>query len=162
MSSKSDASVQHNHNTSVSTAANTPPNSHTPPHGHTPPHSLSYSQTHSHSHSHTSHSSHTAALTADTSASSASLSVHSPSGGSPKMSTGTGTGSILSSSMTLSTTGSPAVSASDGLRRSALGPGTVRRPKTHAVVITGPPGAGKSSLILWHQAKWRCEFTVGR
>ncbi|KAK7694195.1 hypothetical protein QCA50_001375 [Cerrena zonata] len=90
--------------------------------------------------------------------SSVSVTVPLSTGGSPKLSAGNntsgGSSSLLGSSMTLSTTGSQAVGA-DGLRRAALAPGAVRRPKTHAVVITGPPGAGKSSLILAHQAKWR-------
>ena len=73
-------------------------------------------------------------------------------GGSPKMSVGNNTSgsSMLSSSVLSSTAGSQAVSG-----RSGLVAGVVRRPRTHAVVITGPPGAGKSSLVLAHQAKWR-------
>ncbi|KAI0078477.1 histidine kinase [Panus rudis PR-1116 ss-1] len=58
-------------------------------------------------------------------------------------------------------TSSPPISASDGLRRAALGPVT-RRPKTHAVIITGPPGAGKSSLVLANQAKWRSHGLWGQ
>lgn len=101
-------------------------------------------------------------------------------GGSPKLSMSVGnstsvggSSSMLGSSMTLSTTGSQVTGAgggsmsgtgtgsgSDGLRRVALGP--PRRPKTHAVVITGPPGAGKSSLILAHQAKWRANGLWGQ
>lgn len=49
------------------------------------------------------------------------------------------------------------VSTSDSLRRVALGP-SASRAKTHAIVIHGPPGAGKSSLIVAQQAKWRCRF----
>ena len=73
-------------------------------------------------------------------------------GGSPKMSVGNNTSgsSMLSSSVLSSTAGRQAVSG-----RSGRGAGVVRRPKTHAVVITGPPGAGKSSLVLAHQARWR-------
>ncbi|GBE78499.1 histidine kinase [Sparassis crispa] len=66
--------------------------------------------------------------------------------------------SELNSSATLST--SP-VSTSDGLRRVALSPST-SRPRTHAVVVVGPPGAGKSSLILANQAKWRSHGLWGQ
>ncbi|KIP05676.1 hypothetical protein PHLGIDRAFT_128752 [Phlebiopsis gigantea 11061_1 CR5-6] len=49
---------------------------------------------------------------------------------------------------------SSSMTSSDGLRRAALGPSS-RRGRTHAVVVSGPPGAGKSTLILANQAKWR-------
>ncbi|KAH8086606.1 histidine kinase [Cristinia sonorae] len=55
----------------------------------------------------------------------------------------------------------PPVSLSDGLRRVALGP-SPRRNRTHAIVITGPPGAGKSSLVLANQAKWRSHGLWGQ
>ncbi|CAL1696704.1 unnamed protein product [Somion occarium] len=86
------------------------------------------------------------------------MSVMNVSTGSPKTN-GVGVGT-RDSSMTLSTTGSPAISGNDSLRRAALGP--TRRPRTHAVVITGPPGAGKSSLVLANQAKWRSHGLWGQ
>ncbi|KAI0090021.1 histidine kinase [Irpex rosettiformis] len=46
------------------------------------------------------------------------------------------------------------ISGSDHLRRAALGPSS-RRARTHAVIVCGPPGAGKSTLILAQQARWR-------
>ncbi|GJE87861.1 histidine kinase [Phanerochaete sordida] len=59
--------------------------------------------------------------------------------------------------------GSPSADSqdSDGLRRAALGPSS-RRARTHAVIVVGPPGAGKSSLILAHQAKWRSHGLWGQ
>ncbi|OCH84424.1 histidine kinase [Obba rivulosa] len=65
-------------------------------------------------------------------------------------------GSPMSISMSL-----PTASGSDGLRRVALGPSTGRA-RTHAVIVCGPPGAGKSSLILAHQAKWRSHGLWGQ
>ncbi|KAH9945631.1 histidine kinase [Amylocystis lapponica] len=56
---------------------------------------------------------------------------------------------------------SPPVSSNGGLRRVALSPSS-GRPRTHAVVILGPPGAGKSSLILAHQARWRSHGLWGQ
>ncbi|KAI0666240.1 histidine kinase [Trametes maxima] len=53
------------------------------------------------------------------------------------------------------------VSTSDGLRRVALTP-SQGRARTHAAVIVGPPGAGKSSLILAQQAKWRSHGLWGQ
>ncbi|KAK1226964.1 Chk1 protein kinase [Marasmius sp. AFHP31] len=56
---------------------------------------------------------------------------------------------------------SPSVQTSDTLRRAALRP----RPKTtrpQVVVITGPPGVGKSSMILVNQAKWRSHGLWGQ
>ncbi|KAI0367509.1 histidine kinase [Pilatotrama ljubarskyi] len=53
------------------------------------------------------------------------------------------------------------VSTSDGLRRVALTP-SQSRPRTHAAIILGPPGAGKSSLILAQQAKWRSHGLWGQ
>ena len=55
-------------------------------------------------------------------------------------------------------TSSSTVPTSDGLRRVALAP-SHSRARTHAAIILGPPGAGKSSLILAQQAKWRCTYT---
>ncbi|EKM60729.1 uncharacterized protein PHACADRAFT_155836 [Phanerochaete carnosa HHB-10118-sp] len=56
---------------------------------------------------------------------------------------------------------SPAVLGSDGLRRAALGPSS-RRARTHAVIVVGPPGAGKSSLVLANQARWRSHGLWGQ
>ncbi|KAI0793300.1 histidine kinase [Abortiporus biennis] len=67
--------------------------------------------------------------------------------------------SLRESPVAMST--SPPVSSSDGLRRVALGP-SQRRARTHAIVIQGPPGAGKSSLILANQAKWRSHGLWGQ
>ncbi|KAI0761686.1 histidine kinase [Trametes elegans] len=53
------------------------------------------------------------------------------------------------------------VSTSDGLRRVALAP-SQSRARTHAAIILGPPGAGKSSLILAQQAKWRAHGLWGQ
>ncbi|PCH33241.1 hypothetical protein WOLCODRAFT_21861 [Wolfiporia cocos MD-104 SS10] len=55
---------------------------------------------------------------------------------------------------------SSGLTASDGLRRIALAPSS--RARTHAVIVTGPPGAGKSSLILAHQARWRSHGLWGQ
>ncbi|KAA1468392.1 histidine kinase [Dentipellis sp. KUC8613] len=51
--------------------------------------------------------------------------------------------------------GSPLTSVSDGLRRAALGPPTMRTTHAHGVIVVGPAGVGKSSLVLANQAKWR-------
>ncbi|CDO70926.1 hypothetical protein BN946_scf184829.g34 [Trametes cinnabarina] len=64
-------------------------------------------------------------------------------------------------STTATTITSGTVSTSDGLRRVALTP-SHSRPRTHAAIITGPPGAGKSSLILAQQAKWRSHGLWGQ
>ncbi|KAI0809255.1 histidine kinase [Irpex lacteus] len=53
------------------------------------------------------------------------------------------------------------ISGSDNLRRAALGPSS-RRARTHAVIVCGPPGAGKSTLILAQQAKWRSHGLWGQ
>ncbi|KAH9964567.1 hypothetical protein BC827DRAFT_1265837 [Russula dissimulans] len=44
---------------------------------------------------------------------------------------------------------------SDGIRKITLSPSRGRGPRPHGVVVVGPAGVGKSSLILAHQAKWR-------
>ncbi|KAI0325627.1 histidine kinase [Cubamyces sp. BRFM 1775] len=62
---------------------------------------------------------------------------------------------------TATTITSGTVSTSDGLRRVALAP-SQSRARTHAAIITGPPGAGKSSLILAQQAKWRSHGLWGQ
>ncbi|OSD05781.1 histidine kinase [Trametes coccinea BRFM310] len=64
-------------------------------------------------------------------------------------------------STTTTTITSGTVSTSDGLRRVALAP-SHSRARTHAAIITGPPGAGKSSLILAQQAKWRSHGLWGQ
>ncbi|KAK7029643.1 Chk1 protein kinase [Paramarasmius palmivorus] len=56
---------------------------------------------------------------------------------------------------------SPSVQTSDTLRRVALRP----RPKvarSQVIVIVGPPGVGKSSMILVNQAKWRSHGLWGQ
>ncbi|CCM01303.1 uncharacterized protein FIBRA_03352 [Fibroporia radiculosa] len=59
------------------------------------------------------------------------------------------------------TTTSTSASGSDGLRRVALVPSSSRA-RTHAVIVLGPPGAGKSSLILANQARWRSHGLWGQ
>lgn len=49
----------------------------------------------------------------------------------------------------------------DGLRRLALAP-QGRTHRARAVIVVGDPGAGKSSLILSCQAKWRGNFPVDK
>ncbi|KAI9509850.1 hypothetical protein F5148DRAFT_1275037 [Russula earlei] len=44
---------------------------------------------------------------------------------------------------------------SDGIRKITLSPPRGREPRPHGVVVVGPAGVGKSSLILANQAKWR-------
>ncbi|KAN0138534.1 hypothetical protein V8E53_003522 [Lactarius tabidus] len=44
---------------------------------------------------------------------------------------------------------------SDGIHKITLSPPRGRGPHAHGVVVIGPAGAGKSSLILANQAKWR-------
>ncbi|KAI0757423.1 histidine kinase [Daedaleopsis nitida] len=58
-------------------------------------------------------------------------------------------------------TSSSTIPTSDGLRRVALAP-SQSRARTHAAIICGPPGAGKSSLILAQQAKWRSHGLWGQ
>ncbi|TBU58822.1 histidine kinase [Dichomitus squalens] len=53
------------------------------------------------------------------------------------------------------------IPTSDGLRRVALAP-SQGRARTHAAIIVGPAGAGKSSLILAQQAKWRSHGLWGQ
>ncbi|KAI0063199.1 STKc type histidine kinase [Artomyces pyxidatus] len=50
---------------------------------------------------------------------------------------------------------SPMTTVSDGIRRIALGSSPRRGPHAHGVIVVGPAGVGKSSLIMAHQAKWR-------
>ncbi|KAJ7748524.1 hypothetical protein DFH07DRAFT_747280 [Mycena maculata] len=49
----------------------------------------------------------------------------------------------------------------DTLRRAALHTKS-RVARTHAVIVVGPPGAGKSSIILANQAKWRAHGLWGQ
>ncbi|KAJ7630475.1 hypothetical protein FB45DRAFT_915621 [Roridomyces roridus] len=49
----------------------------------------------------------------------------------------------------------------DTLRRAALQTKS-RVPRTHAVIVVGPPGVGKSSIILANQAKWRAHGLWGQ
>ncbi|KAJ3724256.1 hypothetical protein DFJ43DRAFT_1157787 [Lentinula guzmanii] len=56
---------------------------------------------------------------------------------------------------------SPSIPTSDGLRRAAL----IRKPRSsraQVVVLVGPPGVGKSSMILVNQAKWRSHGLWGQ
>nr|GAT57553.1 histidine kinase [Mycena chlorophos] len=48
----------------------------------------------------------------------------------------------------------------DSLRRVAL-QSKSRTARTHAVIVVGPPGVGKSSIILANQAKWRAHGLWG-
>ncbi|KAF7367339.1 Histidine kinase [Mycena sanguinolenta] len=52
------------------------------------------------------------------------------------------------------------VSGTESLRRAAL-QSKSRIPRTHAVIVVGPPGVGKSSIILANQAKWRAHGLWG-
>ncbi|KAF9072703.1 dual-domain HisK/Mak2 protein kinase [Rhodocollybia butyracea] len=56
---------------------------------------------------------------------------------------------------------SPSVQTSDGLRRAALRP-KLRSSRAQVVVLVGPPGVGKSSIILVNQAKWRSHGLWGQ
>ncbi|KAI0005369.1 hypothetical protein BJV74DRAFT_875326 [Russula compacta] len=58
-----------------------------------------------------------------------------------------------SSSVTAAT--SSVNTVSDGIRRITLSPPRGRGPRAHGVVVVGPAGVGKSSLILANQVKWR-------
>ncbi|KZT22094.1 histidine kinase [Neolentinus lepideus HHB14362 ss-1] len=70
--------------------------------------------------------------------------------------------SIATSSTAPSSVLSPTtVGGSDGLRRVALAP-SKKTARAHAVIIIGPPGAGKSSLVLANQAKWRSHGLWGQ
>ncbi|KAJ3894889.1 hypothetical protein GG344DRAFT_62575 [Lentinula edodes] len=56
---------------------------------------------------------------------------------------------------------SPSIQTSDGLRRAAL----IRKPRSsraQVVILVGPPGVGKSSMILVNQAKWRSHGLWGQ
>ncbi|KAG5651917.1 hypothetical protein H0H81_006932 [Sphagnurus paluster] len=56
---------------------------------------------------------------------------------------------------------SPSLASTNGLRRMVLR--TVSRPpRTQAVMVVGPPGIGKSSMILVNQAKWRSHGLWGQ
>ncbi|KZT67653.1 histidine kinase [Daedalea quercina L-15889] len=68
------------------------------------------------------------------------------------------TSDTSATTMSISTGG---MTGSDGLRRVALAPSSGRA-RTHAVIILGPPGAGKSSLVLAHQARWRSHGLWGQ
>ncbi|KAH7929368.1 dual-domain HisK/Mak2 protein kinase [Leucogyrophana mollusca] len=63
----------------------------------------------------------------------------------------------LGSPMSVSPSGAP----SDGLRRVALKNKT-NLVRAHAIMITGPPGVGKSSLVVSNQAKWRSHGIWGQ
>ncbi|KAJ7480148.1 hypothetical protein B0H11DRAFT_2026757 [Mycena galericulata] len=53
------------------------------------------------------------------------------------------------------------VTPTDTLRRAALHTKS-RVPRTHAVIVVGAPGVGKSSIILANQAKWRAHGLWGQ
>lgn len=50
--------------------------------------------------------------------------------------------------------GASSLPTTDTLRRAALSTKS-RVARTHVVIVVGPPGVGKSSIILANQAKWR-------
>ncbi|KAJ7922998.1 hypothetical protein B0H13DRAFT_1981220 [Mycena leptocephala] len=52
------------------------------------------------------------------------------------------------------------LATTDTLRRAALNTKS-RAARTHVVVVVGPPGVGKSSIILANQAKWRAHGLWG-
>ncbi|KAG2023171.1 atypical/HisK protein kinase [Coprinopsis cinerea AmutBmut pab1-1] len=60
------------------------------------------------------------------------------------------------------TSGSPSRHASDGLRRAAFRGGRSKYSRTQAVLVVGPPGIGKSSIVLANQAKWRAHGLWGQ
>ncbi|KAJ7275535.1 histidine kinase [Mycena haematopus] len=60
----------------------------------------------------------------------------------------------------MSGSGGSSLPATDTLRRAALQTKS-RVPRTHAVIVVGPPGVGKSSIILANQAKWRAHGLWG-
>ncbi|TFY83386.1 hypothetical protein EWM64_g624 [Hericium alpestre] len=85
----------------------------------------------------------------------------------------TTSGFPASQDSSIANTGSQMTAVGDGLRRIALGPPSAKSAHAHGVVVIGPPGynlfiscsawiadvfcvsAGKSSLVLANQAKWR-------
>jgi hypothetical protein len=52
---------------------------------------------------------------------------------------------------------SSVTATTDGLRRAALASAKTRVARVHSVILYGAAGAGKSSLILANQPRWRCE-----
>ncbi|GLB36534.1 putative GAF domain containing protein [Lyophyllum shimeji] len=56
---------------------------------------------------------------------------------------------------------SPSLPSTKGLRQMVLRSGT-RPPRNQAVMVVGPPGIGKSSVILVNQAKWRSHGLWGQ
>ncbi|KAJ7655307.1 dual-domain HisK/Mak2 protein kinase [Mycena polygramma] len=56
-----------------------------------------------------------------------------------------------------SSVGGSSMMTTDTLRRAALHRGA----RTHAVIVVGPPGVGKSSIVLANQAKWRAHGLWG-
>ncbi|KII94402.1 hypothetical protein PLICRDRAFT_695401 [Plicaturopsis crispa FD-325 SS-3] len=76
--------------------------------------------------------------------------------------------SVAASGKTAATVNTSTISATvsslppgDGLRRVALSTKS-RVPRAHAVILVGPPGIGKSSIILANQAKWRTHGLWGQ
>ncbi|KAJ7293811.1 dual-domain HisK/Mak2 protein kinase [Mycena rebaudengoi] len=61
----------------------------------------------------------------------------------------------------ISSTSLPSPARSDGLRKPVLRTKTRGR-TTHTVIVEGPPGVGKSSIILANQAKWRAHGLWGQ
>ncbi|TFK30704.1 dual-domain HisK/Mak2 protein kinase [Coprinopsis marcescibilis] len=69
---------------------------------------------------------------------------------------------IQDSSIGNETNTSPSRNGPDGLRRAAFRGGRTAYARTQAVIIVGPPGIGKSSIILANQAKWRAHGLWGQ
>ncbi|KAJ6501559.1 dual-domain HisK/Mak2 protein kinase [Mycena vitilis] len=59
-----------------------------------------------------------------------------------------------------SSVGGSSMMTTDTLRRAALHSGS-RGARTHGVIVVGPPGVGKSSIVLANQAKWRAHGLWG-
>ncbi|KAH6917111.1 dual-domain HisK/Mak2 protein kinase [Coprinopsis sp. MPI-PUGE-AT-0042] len=57
---------------------------------------------------------------------------------------------------------SPGKMGPDHLRRALFRGGRDRQARTQAVMVVGPPGIGKSSMILANQAKWRAHGLWGQ
>jgi len=56
---------------------------------------------------------------------------------------------------------SPSIGSINGLKRMVLRSGT-KPSRTQAVIVVGPPGIGKSSMVLANQAKWRSHGLWGQ
>ncbi|KDQ54896.1 hypothetical protein JAAARDRAFT_196280 [Jaapia argillacea MUCL 33604] len=82
--------------------------------------------------------------------------------GSPRMSPARVSQSPVAEHSSVAMSTSASVPASDGLRRVALVPAKSKAARSHTIIVIGPPGAGKSSLILANQAKWRSHGLWGQ